>query len=151
MASQGNPGTHVTVVGVLETIWGSVVGLMGLLLVLMGATLGATIEAALKDAGGFGALLGAGIVIVGLIMTLIGAGAIIASIGLYKRRSWGRILTFVYAGLAVLSGASSLMIMDVAGAVVALGWAGYAIWSLTRPQVVAQFQGDPVRRGPTAV
>jgi len=146
MASQGNPGTHVTVIGVLETIWGSVVALGGLILLVAGTAMQATFEKAFESTGGLWALLGGMIMVLGLIMAVIGAGAIVASIGLFQRKPWGRVLTFVYAALALASGIMSVIGLDIVGAVLSLGWGAYAFWALTRPEVVAQFQGAPMVR-----
>ncbi len=113
---------RVTALGIITIVWGSLSVLGGLCITFGGIFFAAAVpnlnqmnpRGAPPMPAGMGALVGGIALVMGAAILLFGIGAIFAGIGVLKRRGWGRILTFVYAGFVAVAALFTLFGM-VAG------------------------------------
>ena len=105
--------TGITVIGVLNIVFGALGALSSLLLVLGGGFIAALAPAAVRAgaeggaaapaAGGAVAAIGGATIVLGVIFLLLGAVQIVSGIGVLKLAPWGWTLTVAIAGLSVLA------------------------------------------------
>ena len=148
----GRP-TGVTLIAVLDFVFGGffVIGGVGLMLG------GGVIAAMMKQSGGqgagifaaLGAAAGIGVLIAAVICIVIG-------IGLWKLQNWARFVTIGLAGISGLFQLIGLLGTLAHFNMFALVWGGFwlaidvlIVWYLLQPQVAAAF-GGPQARGATA-
>jgi hypothetical protein len=100
----------VTVIGLITMLWGGVHAALGSGLILVGASLQRNLRPD-DPAGGFAPILWIleGLAIfLGVLFLLQGVLGMLAALGVLLHKQWGRILTFIMAGLAILWGLLSL-------------------------------------------
>lgn len=121
--------THLTVVAALNFVWAGMLGLAAF-----------ASWWALQFAGWHGGYwsgqwwipdtMGSIAVLVVGVLLLLALPSLLAGIGLASRKEWGRVLGLVVAGLAAVAGFLTFNPL-------ALGFAVYSFWALTRPEVAA--------------
>jgi len=99
-----------------------------------------------SQAGGSLAWVATVLIVLGLVSMLWGAGAITDGIGVLNRRSWGRLLALVLAGVSAVLGVVYLVLGFMGGDASSFGFAvlfiAYAAWVfivMTKPSVVREF------------
>lgn len=134
----GNPGgvdpdTHVTLLALLTLLAGIVV-LVGGLAAAIGTALGTWASLAWlgpwATAGGWVGVL---FTVLAVLAALLSLPAVLAGIGLFRRSSWARGLTFVIAGAVGLLALVSVTFVP-------LVYSAYAFWVLTRDEVRHMFE-----------
>ncbi len=83
---------------------------------------------------------GAILFVIAIVLFLIGAAMITAGVGLLKRRNWARVLTLIIAGVAVLMALTSLINLQLLGAIIYGGYAAMAFAILLNREVAAHFR-----------
>ena len=121
----------VTAVGLLTVLVGTAYVLTGGYLTVAGAAVVKDLED--DPAGGLGFLLQfiAGfLAVVGVVFLLQGVPGVLAGVGVLMRKTWGRILTMVFAAVAALWGLIFVAISKGDAVMIALGAAqlGYAVF-----------------------
>lgn len=154
MAASSNP--HVIVLSIAQFLWGGAVALGGLAFMLMGAFMGAVLAEFFSEVFGtwFGGVASAGIalfILIGLMIAAVGAFVIVSGVGLLRGHPWGRITTFITAGLAGLSALQGIVSLASGGMeldwILAAAYAVYAFVMLTRAEIAALYTGRaPVMR-----
>lgn len=144
-----NRPTGVTILAILAFIGTACLAILGLLSFVGGAFIGAMIGGAAQQHGagaagaGFGAMLGA---FVGIFFLFAAVLDLCCGIGLWRLKEWGRILTIVLCGVAVVLGAVGLLTSMLHFNMILMMWRVFwlaidvlIIWYLTQPQVKAAF------------
>ena len=128
---------HIRLLGILNIVYGSLIGLLGLgALALFGGLAGLAGASGDNDAAagaGILAIIGAVIAIVFLVLA---APSIIAGFGAMQYKAWGRILMIVVSALHLLSIPFGT----------ALGI--YGLWVMLKPETEALFQQRPPQPWP---
>jgi hypothetical protein len=96
--------------------------------------------------GGSLAWLATVIVILGVVYLFWGGAAIAGGVGVLKRRSWGRLLSMILAGVAGVLGLVGIVIGAMGGGVsnmiIPVLYIGYAVWVfivMLKPDVAREF------------
>jgi hypothetical protein len=138
---------HIKALGVINIVYGLVVGvpvtLFGILIMVFGTTLfGASFSAEAEKGG----LIIGGVVafIIGmlvLVMAIYTFLSVVVGWGLLKHKSWARMVALGLAALHILSGVGSLL--SVGGAVASplfIGLAVYTLWVLLSQEATSIFE-----------
>jgi hypothetical protein len=123
----GTADASVTAVGLITLLLGTAYTLTGGYLAVSGAVAVKQLEN--DPTGGVGFLLQflAGFVaVVGVVFLLQGVPGVLAGVGVLMRKTWGRILTFVFAAVAILWGLIFVAISKGDAVMLALGAAQFA-------------------------
>ena len=99
-----------------------------------------------SQVGGSFAWLATVLVVMGVVILVWGAAAITDGVGVLKRRSWGRLLALVLAGVSAVLALIYLVLAFMGGGAMAFInaalFVGYAVWVfivMTKPSVVREF------------
>ncbi len=79
------------------------------------------------------------VVIVGIIPLALGIAYLVMAYGLWKGRSWARIITLILAGIGIVIGIVYIIQDNLGGGIVSIIINGIIIYYLNRPNVKAFF------------
>ncbi len=141
------PSGMVTAVGVVHFVMGGLQVACG----LMAAVAAGFMEDMLRDVFERAAaqepnadidmiadFIGPFVVVVGIFTILFGSVAIVAGYGVVKRKTWGRVLSLVVGGVAMVFGLCSCAMMDPSG-VINLGYGIFVYVVLLNRRYAAEF------------
>jgi hypothetical protein len=116
----------VTVIGLITLLLGTTYAAFGAYLAIAGAEAAKQFVGGGGDeaAGGFGPILAIifeMVAILGICLVIAGLPTMAAGLGVLLRQQWGRVLTFVVAGLVLLLGLSTFAISQRDAVVIGLG------------------------------
>jgi hypothetical protein len=132
-----NRPTGVTVISILYFIGAGFFALLGLVFIVGGAA----IAASMAERTGMPAALVAGAgVFIAVLFLVISAFHVFIGWGILRLKEWARIIAIVLAGLGALGGVFGLIRFSFMG-LVRLAISGWIIWYLLQPHVVAAFRG----------
>ena len=122
----------VTVIGLITLLMGGYGVVFGGWVIFAGAD---WLEHPSKDpwirAFALGGFVPALMVILGIVFLMLGMGGVLAGLGVILRKQWGRILTFIIAVVASLSGLTCVSDFDQATTDIAIGAAQFLYGILT--------------------
>ncbi|HIH25504.1 hypothetical protein J4476_00155 [Candidatus Woesearchaeota archaeon] len=99
---KGQANTVVKVISVLYWIEAAFMLLFGLFILIMGSALGA-LGTAYQGMGMFGGLFGALAAFFGLFMLIIGVCALVTGFGIWKHKSWARVVATIVSVVGLFS------------------------------------------------
>jgi hypothetical protein len=129
----------VTAIAVLEFIGACFWAVLGIAVAVGGSLVGLLLGGANQKIGG-GVLAGLGIAIA-IIMWILAVLYVIVANGMLKLKNWARVVTIVFAGLAVLSGLAGFLISHglIFTSLIRIALAAWILWYLMQPEVKAAF------------